>query len=33
MGGAVDIKEIEKYNQWRSNHPMEAPKLPELELQ
>ena len=21
------------YNQWRSNHPLEAPKLPELELQ
>ena len=21
------------YNQWRVNHPMEAPKLPELELQ
>jgi len=21
------------YNQWRSNHPLEAPKLPEIELQ
>ena len=30
--GFVDIEEIEKYNQWRANHPLEAPKLPEIEL-